>query len=317
MILSNRKFQNSKMKRRGSISIYLAIVFLSIVLLVCAIAEAARVNAIQSKDKAVTMMAADSVIAGYAKQVYDDYGILLVWQKESLDETLSKYIQANIKMADIEVSGNDFLGSDLQQVSVTKKVYATDNGGDAFTKQVSEYLKYAGMKYAIDRLINNSKEIKEDKSKPDIADDITDKSYDELADKVEDIDNLIKDISDIEELSKLNTKVNGIIKNKSGQWEKADKKLLKEVYKVCKKTKETIVKKESNVNKAISKIENYLEKKKDLLIKNSYKQSAKDYMDDNLNVLKKIKGKIEKVKSFEFASSLSGTPNGKSKAEQF
>ena len=72
------------MKRRGSVSIYLAIVFLSIVLLVCAIAEAGRMNAIQSKDKAISMMAADSVVAGYAKQVYEDYGILLVWQKERL-----------------------------------------------------------------------------------------------------------------------------------------------------------------------------------------------------------------------------------------
>lgn len=174
MTLLNLKFQNFKMKRRGSVSIYLAIVFLSVVLLVCAIAEAGRVNAVQAKDKAVTMMAADSIIAGYAKQVYDDYGILLVWNKESLDENLSKYIQANIKMADLEVSGNDFLGSDLQEVSVTKKVYATDNGGDAFTKQVSEYLKYAGLTNAIAKLINNSKEVKEDDSKQSVADDITD-----------------------------------------------------------------------------------------------------------------------------------------------
>ncbi len=208
------------MRKRGSVSIYLAIVFLSIVLLVCSIAEAARVNAIQAKDKAVTMMGADSVIAGYAKQVYEDYGLLLVWNKESLDETLKKYMQANIQMADIEVRGNDFLESDLKEVSVTKKVYATDNGGDAFTKQVSEYLKYAGLKYAIDKLINNSKEIKEDDSDSKVADDITDKTYDKLADMVENIDELIKDISDKNELSKLNNKINGIINNKPGQWSK-------------------------------------------------------------------------------------------------
>ena len=305
------------MKRRGSVSIYLAIVFLSIVLLVCGIAEAARVNAVQSKSKAVTMMAADSEMAGYAKQVYDDYGLLLVWQKESLDETLSKYIQANIKMADVEVRGNDFLESDLQEVSVTKKVYATDNGGDAFAKQVSEYLKYAGLKNAIDRLINNSKEVKEDDPKPDVADDITDKSYDKLADLVEETDNLIEDISDIEELSDLNSKINGIIENKSEQWKKADKKLLKQSYKNCKKIKELIVDKESNINKAISKIEKYLEKKKDLLIKNNYKESAKDYMDENLSVLKKTKDKITRIKGFEFASSVSGNPNEKKYVEEF
>ncbi|MBR2190541.1 MAG: hypothetical protein IJ883_02735, partial [Eubacterium sp.] len=305
------------MKRKGSVSIYLAIVFLSIVLLVCAVAETARVNAVQSKDKAVTMMAADSVMASYAKQVYEDYGILLVWQKESLDETLSKYIQANIKMADIEVSGEDFLGSDLQEVSVTKKVYATDNGGDAFVKQVSEYLKYAGLKYAIDKLLNNSKEIKEDDSKADNVDDITDKSYDDLADEVEETDKIIKEIKSLEEWSKINNEINETIKIKSEKWKKADKKLLKKVYKSCEKIQKIIVEKESDVNKAINKIEKYLEKKKDFLKKNNYKESAKDYMDENLTVLKKIKDKIESVKSFEFASSLSGNPSEKSYAEKF
>lgn len=312
MTLLNLKFQNFKMKRRGSVSIYLAIVFLSVVLLVCAIAEAGRVNAVQAKDKAVTMMAADSVIAGYAKQVYDDYGILLVWNKESLDENLSKYIQANIKMADLEVSGNDFLGSDLQEVSVTKKVYATDNGGDAFTKQVSEYLKYAGLTNAIAKLINNSKEVKEDDSKQSVADDITDKSYDKLEDMVEDIDGLVKDISDTTELSKWNEKINKVFVDKS-----VNKKLIKEVYKYCEKTKKEIVEKESKIDKAINKIENYLEKKSVFLKKNDYKKSAKDYMDENLSVLKKIKDKINKVKEFEFASSVSGNPNEKTNAEHF
>lgn len=312
MTLLNLKFQNFKMKRRGSVSIYLAIVFLSVVLLVCAIAEAGRVNAVQAKDKAVTMMAADSVIAGYAKQVYDDYGILLVWNKESLDENLSKYIQANIKMADLEVSGNDFLGSDLQEVSVTKKVYATDNGGDAFTKQVSEYLKYAGLTNAIAKLINNSKEVKEDDSKQSVADDITDKSYDKLADMVEDIDGLVKDISDTTELSKWNEKINKVFIDKS-----VNKKLIKAVYKYCEKTKKEIVEKESKIDKAINKIENYLEKKSVFLKKNDYKKSAKDYMDENLSVLKKIKDKINKVKEFEFASSVSGNPNEKTNAEHF
>ena len=312
MTLLNLKFQNFKMKRRGSVSIYLAIVFLSVVLLVCAIAEAGRVNAVQAKDKAVTMMAADSIIAGYAKQVYDDYGILLVWNKESLDENLSKYIQANIKMADLEVSGNDFLGSDLQEVSVTKKVYATDNGGDAFTKQVSEYLKYAGLTNAIAKLINNSKEVKEDDSKQSVADDITDKSYDKLEDMVEDIDGLVKDISDTTELSKWNEKINKVFVDKS-----VNKKLIKEVYKYCEKTKKEIVEKESKIDKAINKIENYLEKKSVFLKKNDYKKSAKDYMDENLSVLKKIKDKINKVKEFEFASSVSGNPNEKTNAEHF
>ena len=317
MILSNLKCQSSKMKSKGSISIYLAIVFLSIVLLVCTIAEAARVSAIQSKDKAITMMAADSVIAGYAKQVYDDYGILLVWNKDSLDETISKYIQANIKMADIEVSGNDFLMSDLQEVSVNKKVYATDNGGDAFVKQVSEYLKYAGLTSAIDKIMSNSKEVKEEDLTTNVAEDITDKSYDKLSSLVEEINSLVKVLSNINELSRLNKSVNELIEGKSEKWNKADKKVLKEVFKQLDKVKKYVLEKESNINKAINKIESYLEKKSNLLKKNGYEKSAKDYMDENLSVLKKIKDKIINMKEFEFASSISGNPNETKDAEKF
>lgn len=317
MILSNRKYQSFKMRRKGSISIYLAIVFLSVVLLVCTIAEAARIGAVQSKDKAVTMMAADSVIAGYAKQVYEDYGILLVWNKDNLDETISKYIQANIKMADIEVSGNDFLMSDLQEVSVNKKVYATDNGGDAFVKQVSEYLKYAGLTSVIEKLMSNSKEVKEDDLSQDVADDITDKSYDKLSYLVEDIDELIKGVSDTKELSRFNSKVNELIEGKSEKWNKADKKVLKEVYKKLEKIKEYVLEKESTIDKAIEKIESYLKQKSNILEKNHYKKSAKDYMDENLSVLKKIKDKLVNVKEFEFASSISGNPHEKELAEKF
>lgn len=317
MILSNRKFQSFKMRRKGSISIYLAIVFLSIVLLVCTIAEAARIGAVQSKDKAVTMMAADSVIAGYAKQVYEDYGILLVWNKDNLDETISKYIQANIKMADIEVSGNDFLMSDLQEVSVNKKVYATDNGGDAFVKQVSEYLKYAGLTSVIEKLMSNSKEVKEDDLSQDVADDITDKSYDKISNLAEDIDSLVKDVSDTKELSRFNSKVNELIEGKSAKWNKADKKVLKEAYKELEKIKEYVLEKESTIEKAIEKIESYLKQKSNILEKNHYKKSAKDYMDDNLSVLKKIKDKLVNIKEFEFASSISGNPHEKELAEKF
>ena len=305
------------MRRKGSISIYLAIVFLSIVLLVCTIAEAARIGAVQSKNKAVTMMAADSVIAGYAKQVYEDYGILLVWNKDNLDETISKYIQANIKMADIEVSGNDFLMSDLQEVSVNKKVYATDNGGDAFVKQVSEYLKYAGLTSSIEKIMSNSKEVKEDNLSQDVADDITDKSYDKISNLAEDIDSLVKDVSDTKELSRFNSKVNELIEGKSEKWNKADKKVLKEVYKELEKIKEYVLEKESTIEKAIEKIESYLKQKSNILEKNHYKKSAKDYMDDNLSVLKKIKDKLVNVKEFEFASSISGNPNEKEIAEKF
>ena len=64
--------------KKGSITIYLSLVLISVLLLVCIIIESTRINVVQTECKAFTHLASDSVLAGYARQVYKDYGILLV-----------------------------------------------------------------------------------------------------------------------------------------------------------------------------------------------------------------------------------------------
>lgn len=57
-------------------------VLISILLLVSIIIESARMNVVQTECRAFTHLASDSVLAGYARQVYEDYGILLVWEEK-------------------------------------------------------------------------------------------------------------------------------------------------------------------------------------------------------------------------------------------
>lgn len=47
--------------------------------------------------KAATYMAVESVFAGYGKQLYQDYGILLAWEQEPLGNQVTRYMQDNIK----------------------------------------------------------------------------------------------------------------------------------------------------------------------------------------------------------------------------
>ena len=46
-------------------------------------------------------------MAGYARQVYEDYGVLMFWENESVNENLKKYIQANIELGDVEHKGSN------------------------------------------------------------------------------------------------------------------------------------------------------------------------------------------------------------------
>ena len=140
--------------KKGSITIYISLVFVSVLLLISIVIESTRINVVQTECKSFTYLAADSVLAGYVRQVYEDYGILLVWEDKSLKEQLMKYIQANINLADLNIGGTNFMTTRLSGVSIEKKEEISANGGEVFINQVSSYMKYAVVTESVNKLIN-------------------------------------------------------------------------------------------------------------------------------------------------------------------
>lgn len=57
------------MKVKGSITIYLSMILISVMLLVNVIGESARISAVQAQIKSYTYMSAESALAGYGRQV--------------------------------------------------------------------------------------------------------------------------------------------------------------------------------------------------------------------------------------------------------
>lgn len=285
------------MKSKGSITIYLAIVFLSIILLICVVAERARVLAVQAKSKSVTYMAVDSVLAGYARQVYEDYGILLVWGRQDVKGTLEKFIQANIDMADLEVANTDFFRTSLKDVLVERKTYITDDGAKEFKNQITQFLEYGGLiEYASD-LIKNSKKVKEEEHAQDVAYDInTDNDCNELAELSEDINAKIDDLKKIDKQQKLKEELDILY---SKLKEQSDKNKLKKFIKENNKLSKSF--KKNDVDKIISLVEDYLNKKKELFKREKAKYS-KDYMDENIKCLEQIKIKLKEIKEFSVST---------------
>lgn len=284
------------MKVRGSITIYLSMILISVMLLVNVIGESARISAVQSQIKSYTYMSAESALAGYGRQVYEDYGILLVWEKQTVESVIKKNIQDNINMADLNEPGLNFLGTNLVNLEVTGKEYLTKKGGQYFSNQIKSYIKYAGVMETVERLVKECETYEncndQNKNKCDLNI-VVDVNKGELQELVENINSIVTGLKETKDLSNKYDSVSQKIEKLQSDFNKKEgKKVLKEYRELM----ASIEIKSKDVDSAISKIEVYERKKEQFLKKNSYTSDAKDYMDTNLEILEKVRDEIKRDK---------------------
>ena len=284
------------MKVKGSITIYLSMILISVMLLVNVIGESARISAVQAQIKSYTYMSAESALAGYGRQVYEDYGILLVWEKQTVESVIKKNIQDNINMADLNEPGLNFLGTNLVNLEVTGKEYLTKKGGQYFSNQIKSYIKYAGVMETVERLVKECETYEncndQNKNKCDMNI-VVDVNKGELQELVENINSIVTGLKETKDLSNKYDSVSQKIEKLQSDFNKKEgKKVLKEYRELM----ASIEIKSKDVDSAISKIEVYERKKEQFLKKNSYTSDAKDYMDTNLEILEKVRDEIKRDK---------------------
>lgn len=284
------------MKVKGSITIYLSMILISVMLLVNVIGESARISAVQAQIKSYTYMSAESALAGYGRQVYEDYGILLVWEKQTVESVIKKNIQDNINMADLNEPGLNFLGTNLVNLEVTGKEYLTKKGGQYFSNQIKSYIKYAGVMKTVERLVKECETYEncndQNKNKCDMNI-VVDVNKGELQELVENINSIVTGLKETKDLSNKYDSVSQKIEKLQSDFNKKEgKKVLKEYRELM----ASIEIKSKDVDSAISKIEVYERKKEQFLKKNSYTSDAKDYMDTNLEILAKVRDEIKRDK---------------------
>lgn len=284
------------MKVKGSITIYLSMLLISVMLLVNVIGESARISAVQAQIKSYTYMSAESALAGYGRQVYEDYGILLVWEKQTVESVIKKNIQDNINMADLNEPGLNFLGTNLVNLEVTGKEYLTKKGGQYFSNQIKSYIKYAGVMETVERLVKECETYEncndQNKNKCDMNI-VVDVNKGELQELVENINSIVTGLKETKDLSNKYDSVSQKIEKLQSDFNKKEgKKVLKEYRELM----ASIEIKSKDVDSAISKIEVYERKKEQFLKKNSYTSDAKDYMDTNLEILAKVRDEIKRDK---------------------
>lgn len=278
-------------KIKGSVSIYLCMILLSVIVLISVLAERARVSIIQSKCKAVTYMATESVLAGYGKQIFEDYALLLAWENISTEEILKEYMQANINKADIKGTGTNFMDTNMVDIVECDIKYVSDDNGKLFLDQVKKYVKYAGITSEAEKLVEtftnytekNKTEINKEEDKITL---IADKNSDELQSIVKDIKERTETLKNVEELEKEYVAF-------------AKSRIDKNINKISKKYKKIVIilkDKEETVGKIINLINDYKKKKEIFLRDTDYTQDGEDYLENNLEILEKLRDEIIDVK---------------------
>lgn len=300
------------MRLKASVTIFLSLVITVVIVVVCTVIESARVSVSQMEGKAATYMAVESVFAGYGKQLYQDYGILLAWEQEPLGNQVTRYMQDNINMADLDFKNYDFSNMEIESVNILKQKYATDKEGDLFVKQVVDYAKYIVGIDAVNKLIsdseeeNNNKEtcneIKKNSNVTNIANDVSK----EMIGIVEKINTQIDELKKTEKLKgkmsavfqKFDDLKANITANITGQNQNQNihNKKVKKFWNKYKKLKSVLKIEDTLISKTLTDMDTYVEKKNAIEKEmNGDFSGYEDYIESDRESLKVIKESIEEI----------------------
>ena len=145
-------------RTEGSITVFLSLILLLVLSVVCTAIEFTRVSSADARSSEITYISLDSCFSAYAREVFEDYGIMVLWQKE--DEFLSSYQEYVLKNSDYR---KDFMTNPVDLLSLRHKytdiddmVMAVDGDGELIEKQIYKYMKAAVTEDVIEELINKS-----------------------------------------------------------------------------------------------------------------------------------------------------------------
>lgn len=145
---------------RGAITVFLAIIFISLIFFAGIIIDIARIIAAEVKVQQALNSSARSVLAGYDRELAGDYGIFALNTGESAKEELYRYLRVNLKeyhegmrLIDIEVDASDIEIQGVESIL----------SNEAFKNQILEYMKYRVPVTATESVIDQLKNLKLDK----------------------------------------------------------------------------------------------------------------------------------------------------------
>lgn len=152
------------MRVKGTITVFLTMIFLVVVSLVITTVESARMQASRMLMETSVDAAFESVLAGYDRELYDRYDVFLFdgaygsanVSKAQLEEALDGYLQKNLKAGrEFAMSNTDFYKVSAGEIAIGNVALATDNQGKVFREQAIASMRASMGMDVIQGLVND------------------------------------------------------------------------------------------------------------------------------------------------------------------
>ena len=182
-----------KKTAKGSITVFLSLIMLLIFSLVCTVIEISRISSAYARCNEITYMALDSTFSSYAREIFEDYGIMVLWKNDTqLLNDYTKYVDKNSNYKkDFRYSIYDILGVRHNNSKVETVKNVMDNGGEIVYDQICDYMKNAIAQDVIDKLMKNSNALSQNEDIEQFN-----KSLEVCSDKLKDMEVNVKNIFD-------------------------------------------------------------------------------------------------------------------------
>lgn len=170
---------NIFLKNNGSVSVFLSLLLIPVILFACIAVDAIRINGARAIATDATDLALKTAMCDYDRLLYDLYGLLAISKDEQeLSYNIARYYESTINSLNLEIDENDsYTRAILQDIrnSVVKNgnidftnlidMTCTDfdisyvNGSELYNpevvkRQIVEYMKYRGVISIGDNFIN-------------------------------------------------------------------------------------------------------------------------------------------------------------------
>lgn len=126
-------------KDRGSITVFLAVIFMAMLIFTGSLADAARIMVAGRKVEAALSTSARSVLAGYDAGLVGEFGLFGLDERSDMKKELLHYLNLNLEERQ---QGIRFIRYDLQQDKVAVEGFGSLADRDILKHQILEYMKY-------------------------------------------------------------------------------------------------------------------------------------------------------------------------------
>lgn len=148
-------------REKGAITVFLALIFLSVVIFAGTIIDIVRIAAAERKVQSALNSSARSVLVGYDSELLGGYGIYGInAASETVKDDFYRYLSVNLKERH---KGISFIDIEIERDDINIEGMESLLSDAAFKHQVQEYMKYRMPIAAADNIIEQLKNIKLDK----------------------------------------------------------------------------------------------------------------------------------------------------------